>query len=93
MNLFADEWEQARRRPAPESPVEHAVNPCVDAYGKGPAGAICRDCRYLHGFRQSAIWYKCEKRQWRSKGGKNKGTVYPGGDHRMRWPACAKEEA
>lgn len=78
----------------PVAPVEQekSVNPCIDMFGPGPAGAICRDCIHLHGFRQSKIWYKCSLRAWTSKGGKNAGTVYPGGDHRVRWPACAKFE-
>ncbi len=77
--------------PLPSPPPKHE-NPCIDLYGKGPEGRICRDCIHLHGFRQSATWYKCTKRAWRSKGGKNRGTVYPGGDHRVRWAACAKFE-
>jgi hypothetical protein len=88
MNLFGDDWEQAIVPSAPEIPVEKSVNPCIDAYGPGPAGAICRDCVHL----QSATWYKCDMRAWKSKGGKNAGTVYPGGDHRVRWKACARFE-
>jgi hypothetical protein len=74
----------------PEPAPEQSVNPCIDMYGKGPEGRICRDCVHLHGFQQSATWYKCEKRKWKAKSGKNQGTIYPGGDHRVRWPSCAK---
>jgi hypothetical protein len=75
-------------KPAPE----HSVNPCIDMYGPGPEGRICRDCVHLQGFKQSATWYKCTKRAWKTKGGKYPGTVYPGPDHRVRYPACAKFE-
>jgi len=68
------------------------VNPCIDRFGPGPVGRICGDCAHLHRFRQSTTWYKCAKREWRTKGGKYPGTVYPGGDHRVRWPACAQFE-
>lgn len=79
-------------KPTPVVEPEHSVNPCVDRFGPGPEGAICRDCIHLHAFKQSATWYKCEKRQWRTKGGKYPGTVNPGKDHRVRYPACAKFE-
>src|SRR4051812_48289431 len=74
--------------PAPE----HSVNPCIDMYGPGPESSICRGCVHLHGFQQSTTSYKCAKRAWKTKGGKYPGTTYPGGDHRVRWPACAKFE-
>ena len=65
-------------------------NPCVIEYGAGPEGATCESCAHLRGFRQSTTWYKCELRQWTANSGKNRGTVYPGKDHRLRWPACAR---
>lgn len=60
-------------------------NPCVVAFGPGPAGASCRSC--VHLFAQGGVagrYYKCELR--RVTGG-------PGTDHRVGWPACARFEA
>ena len=90
-DLWGTDLPPVVERPSPiES--EHSVNPCVDTFGLGPEGRICRDCIHLHGFKQSATWYKCDLRKWRSKGGKYPGTIYPGKDHRVRYPACARFE-
>lgn len=93
MSLLFEEWNTQVTPVQPiEAPKPDNPNPCIALYGKGPEGRQCKDCKYLHGFRQSATWYKCEKREWKSKGGKYPGTRYPGGDHRVRWDACAKFE-
>lgn len=98
MNYLFDDYDAASGQmttlvdlpPRPE-PID-SPNPMVVKFGPGPAGITCCDCVHLHGFRQSATWYKCELRAWKSKGGKYPGTIYPGKDHRVRWPACAKFE-
>lgn len=73
--------------PGPLGPP--SVNPCVTRFGSGPEGKQCYSCVHLHGFKQSATWYKCELRAWKAKASN---TIYPGKDHRVRWPACAKWE-
>lgn len=87
--LLFDEWDAAIVVPQPTVEVPTNPNPCVVEFGLGPAGRKCEDCVHLKGFQQSATWYKCEKRQWKTKGGKYPGTIYPGGDHRVRYQACA----
>src|SRR6266568_7707377 len=64
-------------------------NPCVTKFGPGPQGAVCKDCIHLHGFKQSATWYKCDLRKWKAK---SSGTIYSGKDHRVNWPACGRYE-
>jgi hypothetical protein len=56
-------------------------NPMVRRFGPGPEGAVCRDCRWLHAFEYSRVYYKCELR------GISHG---PATDHRVRWPACGQ---
>ncbi len=67
-------------------------NPMITRYGRGPAGKECGDCVHLRCFRQSATWYKCALREWQTKSGKYPGTRYPGTDHRVHFPACARFE-
>lgn len=57
-------------------------NPML-AFGPGPDGMRCKDCRHLYGVRYANTYWKCRKRG--DSGG-------PATDHRVRWPACAKFE-
>jgi len=66
-----------------------SINPCVTKFGVGPQGKTCEGCIHLTRHEQAAVWFKCDLRQWKAKASK---TIYPGKDHRMRWPACAKYE-
>ncbi len=59
-----------------------SINPCVRLYGAGPDDKQCKDCVHLYTFHQSARWFKCDQRPRHRKG--------ISGDHRVRWPACAK---
>ena len=56
-------------------------NPCVNVYGRGPEGCICKNCSHLYVKQYSGKYFKCDLR---------KNTNGPGSDHRVRWPACAK---
>lgn len=80
-------YSQLKYVAPPDRSNIYPENPCIALYGPGPEGKQCKDCVHLHSFKQSATWHKCELRQWKSKRGK-----YPGGDHRVRWRACAKFE-
>ncbi len=64
--------------PAPE----HSVNPCIDAYGKGPEGTCCRTCVHLLRLEyHNKVYIKCELR---------KITHGAGSDHRAKWDACKR---
>lgn len=56
-------------------------NPATLVYGFTP-GKTCRSCRHLEQHSMANTWYKCALR----------GPSGPGGDHRVRWPACGKFE-
>lgn len=58
-------------------------NPCISLFGPGPEGVTCETCIHLQRFHQAAYWQKCALRQ----ASKN---VHVHGDHRIRWPSCAK---
>jgi hypothetical protein len=60
-------------------------NPCVQRWGRGPAGALCRDCAHLTVYEQSRKWYKCGLRTDLTHGAKT--------DHRVKWDACSRYEA
>jgi len=63
-------------------------NPCVMAFGRGPAGKRCRTCVLLlkHG-NGRRHWYKCSLRRSLHDPTQLGG---PETDHRMKWRACAK---
>jgi hypothetical protein len=59
-------------------------NPCVAAFGAGPAGKICKSCvRFQSDDYHGVTYHKCELRGM---------THGPGTDHRVKWPACSKYE-
>jgi hypothetical protein len=61
------------------------VNPCVQVFGKGPDGAICKSCAYLFAHQPgNKRFYKCELRNF---------THGAASDHKVRWPACGRYEA
>lgn len=66
-----------------DAPRAKKQNPMVRAFGPGPEGARCRDCRHLRMKSFARTYYKCNLRV---------DTNGPGTDHRVRWPACAKFE-
>lgn len=59
------------------------VNPCVNLFGAGPAGRLCKDCSHFFEARADKAYLKCEMRKL---------THGAGSDHRARWSACAKFE-
>jgi len=61
------------------------VNPCIALFGTGPEGVTCENCMHLERYHQAAYWQKCALRQAH----KNR---HVHGDHRVRWPACARYE-
>jgi len=60
------------------------VNPCIRAYGLGPAGQTCRGCVHLWCHQMSRRYWKCDLRTC-SHGAAT--------DHRVNWPACARYQA
>jgi hypothetical protein len=66
-----------------QSMVPCEPNPCVRAFGKGPEGAICKQCKHLFRKRISKTYIKCDLRTY---------TNGPGSDHKARWHACSKFE-
>lgn len=58
-------------------------NPCLQPFGKGPAGETCRHCAHLSANHCSKTYYKCLLRGV---------TSGPATDHRVTWPACGKFE-
>jgi hypothetical protein len=67
-------------------------NPCVRAWGLGPAGAQCNTCVFLVHHQQSATWYKCGKREAEPAGSELALTGGRKTDQRVRWDVCAKYE-
>ena len=60
------------------------TNPCLVAFGPGPAGRQCAEC--THFSRVGGVggrYYKCDLRR---------GTSGAATDHRVRWPACGRFE-
>lgn len=59
-------------------------NPCMNLYGKGPQGKLCKDCDHLiRDYYHNKTYFKCELRKL---------TRGAGSDHRANWYACAKFE-
>ena len=56
-------------------------NPCVRAYGPGPTGEKCKNCRLFVRIHKGNVYFKCELRGI---------TNGPGTDHRANWPACKR---
>jgi hypothetical protein len=53
-------------------------------YGSGPAGAKCRDCRFMKANVQAKTYWKCTQYSL---------THGPATDWRRSWPACGKFQA
>jgi hypothetical protein len=65
-----------------QSVVQNA-NPCVNLYGAGPDGRLCKDCSHFFAVLADKTYLKCDQR---------KITHGAGSDHRARWSACKKFE-
>lgn len=85
---MTESWDQYRfrmeehqRQTAKEN--SRQPNPMVLAFGKGPEGRICRECRQLLARQFAKVYYKCRFR---------KNTAGAGTDHRVKWDACSKFE-
>jgi hypothetical protein len=76
--LFPSSGNEALREVDPQY---RDPNPCVRAFGVGPAGKKCGDCNRLAVRVFAKNYYKCTLRQV---------TAGPGTDHRVGWKACAK---
>lgn len=59
-----------------------ALNPCVQRWGAGPAGATCRECAHLRSVTEARTYYKCEERADLSHSAAT--------DQHLAWPACAR---
>lgn len=57
-------------------------NPCVQWWGRGPAGRTCGDCAHLRAMTQSKTWRKCDQRHDLTHSSKT--------DQRVRWEACGR---
>jgi hypothetical protein len=81
---MTESWDQYRlRMEAKEAEKNREPNPMVRAFGRGPEGKICRECRHMIVKRFAKTYYKCRFRE---------NTNGPGSDHRVRWSACVKFE-
>ena len=63
-----------------DGPLTGGGNPCIEAFGVGPDGKNCKDCKKF--FKKVAgerSYYKCRLR------GNTNGA---GTDHRLKYPAC-----
>jgi hypothetical protein len=62
---------------------KQGLNPCIKAYGPGPAGVVCRDCAHFFAHQRAKKYFKCDLRGF---------THGPGTDHKALWPTCGKFE-
>lgn len=64
-------------------PVEKGGNPCIQAYGPGPRGRECGECRLIEASvvkgGQQGTRYRCQLRS-------------PSHNQKVRWPACGRFE-
>lgn len=67
--------------PAEARQAAKQINPCLKAYGEGPAGMVCKTCKHLIAKKWDKTYYKCALR---------KNTNGPATDHRAGWPACGR---
>lgn len=74
---FAATKAEARR----ERHRANLIGRMVTLYGRGPEGATCGHCCYLHRKQFAGVYLKC------SLGPQSNG---PATDWRARWPACGK---
>lgn len=58
------------------------LNPMIRAYGTGPTGAKCKNCKQFSCVQYANRYYKCELR----------GTTGASTDHNYHFDACGKYE-
>lgn len=79
--LIPQEWIEKHIRP--KLVGKFKTNPCIDVYGPGPEGKLCKYCSRLIRKQYANTYRKC---------GLRKNTNGPGTDHKATWPACKKYE-
>jgi hypothetical protein len=82
--------EQCQQNDEPAQPSDWSgqaivqnTNPCVNLYGAGPEGRLCKDCSHFFEVLADKTYLKCDQRKL---------THGAGSDHRARWSPCKKFE-